>query len=72
MNRIPDAIAKLEKAIGLSPDSAVLYYELAKAYALNQEYGKAINAYHKVVELNPSSTLADRALIEANKLKNRQ
>ena len=72
MDRVPDAIAKLEKAVGISPDSAVLYFELARAYALNRDYTKALSAYHKVVELNPDSTLADRALIEARNIKNRQ
>ena len=72
MDRIPDAIAKLEKAVDISPDSALLYFELARAYTLNLDYTKALNAYHKVVEINPSSTLADRALIEARKIKNRK
>ena len=72
MDRVPDAIAKLEKAVGISPDSAVLFFELAGAYALNRDYTKAMSAYHKVVEIDPNSTLADRALIEARKIKNRQ
>ncbi len=72
MGRVPDAIIKLEKAVRLSPQSAVLYFELARAYALNRDYTKALSAYHKVVQLDPDSTLADRALIEAGKIKNRQ
>ena len=72
VDRVPDAIAKLEKAVSISPDSTVLYFELAGAYALNLDYTKAVSAYHKVVELDPNSTLADRALIEARKIKNRQ
>jgi type IV pilus assembly protein PilF len=72
MDRVPEAIIKLEKAVSLSPESAVLYFELAGAYALNRDYTKALSAYHKVVQLNPDSTLADRALIEARKIKNRQ
>ena len=72
MDRVPDAIAKLQTAVGISPDSAVLYFELARAYALDRQYTKALNAYHKVAEINPSSTLADRALIEARKIKNRK
>jgi len=72
MDRVPDAIAKLEKAVAISPDWVVLYFELAGAYALNRDYTKAVSAYHKVVELDPNSTLADRALIEARKIKNRQ
>jgi tetratricopeptide (TPR) repeat protein len=72
VDRVPDAIAKLEKAVGISPDSAVLYFELARAYALNRDYGKAVNAYYRVVELNPDSTQADKALIEVHKIKNLQ
>jgi tetratricopeptide (TPR) repeat protein len=71
MDRVPDAIAKLEKAVGISPVSDVLYFELARAYGLNGNDTKALSAYHKVVEINPNSTLADRALIEARKIKNR-
>jgi len=72
MDRVPEAIVKLEKAVGISPDSDVLYFELAGAYALNRDYTKAISAYHKVVELDPNSTLADRALMEVRKIKTRQ
>ena len=72
MDRVPDAVVKLEKAVGISPASAVLYFELAGAYALNRDYTKAMGAYHKVVELDPNSTMADRALIEARRIKNRQ
>jgi len=71
LDRVPDAIAKLEKAVGISPASDVLYFELARAYGLNGNDTKALSAYHKVVEINPNSTLADRALIEARKIKNR-
>jgi len=72
MGRVPDAIARLEKAVGISPASGALYFELAGAYALNRDYTKAISAYHKVVELDPNSTMADRALIEVRKIKTRQ
>jgi tetratricopeptide (TPR) repeat protein len=72
MGRVPEGIAKLEKTTVLSPESEFLYFELARAYARNRDYTKALSAYHKVVELNPSSTLADRALIEARKITNQQ
>jgi tetratricopeptide (TPR) repeat protein len=71
IDRVPDAIAKLEKAVGISPASDILYFELARAYGLNGNDTKALSAYHKVVEINPDSALADRALIEARKIKNR-
>jgi type IV pilus assembly protein PilF len=72
MGKVPEGIEKLEKTTTLSPESEFLYFELAKAYARNRDYTKALSAYHKVVELNPGSTLADRALIEARKIANRQ
>ncbi len=72
MGRVPDAVAKLEKAVSSAPDSAAVYFELANAYSLQQDYGKALEAYHKVVEINPNSVLADKALIEARKVKKLQ
>jgi hypothetical protein len=37
---------------------------------MNREYQKAYNAYHKVVRLNPGTPQADKALSEAEKIKN--
>ena len=70
--QVEDPGKKLEKAVEISPDSVVLYFELARTYALNRDYRKAVSAYYKVVELNPDSTQADKALIEARKIQNLQ
>jgi len=67
--RISDAIASLEKATAVSPSEAVLHFELAKAYSLNQDYKRAHAAYLRVVQLDPNSTLADQALKESEKIK---
>ena len=72
MGKVSEGIAKLEKTTNLSPESEFLYFELARAYVRNRDYAKALSAYHKVVELNPGSTLADRALIEARDIANQQ
>lgn len=70
LGRVPEAIAKLEKAVEISPKAAAWHFELANAYAMNREYQKAYNAYHKVVRLNPGTPQADKALSEAEKIKN--
>jgi type IV pilus biogenesis/stability protein PilW len=71
MKRYPEAIAKLEKAIELAPesaDSARLYFELAEAYQLAGSNLNARTTYFKVVELDPHSQLADLAKQRAKAL----
>ena len=70
MGRVPDAIEKLEEAAEKAPDSPAVHFELANAYALNREYRKAYNAYHKVAGLAPNTPLAEKALKAAEKIKN--
>ncbi len=67
--RVPEAVEKLEKAVEKKPDSAALLFELAQAYTLKRDYPKAYDAYLRVVQLNPDSPLADKALIAAKKIK---
>ena len=68
--RISEAIAVLEKAVKNSPNSAELYLDLADAYRLSREYKKALEAYSKVVELAPDSSLAVDAQKEIKGLRN--
>ena len=69
MGKIPEAIAVFEKATISSPRFAELYFDLANACRLSQKYNKALNAYKKVVELAPDSTLAIDAQKEMEKIK---
>jgi len=69
--RVSEAIARLEKAVEISPDSASVYFELANAFSLNRDYRKAYTAYQKVIALDPDSTLADKAKEEARKVEKR-
>jgi Tfp pilus assembly protein PilF len=69
MGRIPEAVAKLEKAVRKAPDSPALHFQLAKAYQLVLEFKKAYNSYRKVVELAPESPLADQAEQGAREVK---
>ena len=70
MNRLPDAILKLEKAAEVAPEAPAVHFELANAYALDRQYQKAYNAYQKTAKLAPDTPMAARALREADKIKN--
>ncbi len=67
--RISEAVEKLEKAVEVSPDSAGIRFELAKAYILKRDYRRAYGAFIMVVQLDPDSPLADAALQEAERIK---
>ena len=69
MGRVTDAITRLERAAQIAPDAPRVHFELGKAYTMNREYKKAYDAYQEVVRLDPDSPLADRAVLEAQKIK---
>ena len=69
MGKASEAIDRLEKAALAAPESAPIYFDLAKAYSVKGDFHKAHAAYLKVVQLDPDSPLADQALREAEKLK---
>ena len=50
---IKGAIAKLEQAIAISSDEAMLYTKLAGIYSEIDNYDKALKAYNKVIKLKP-------------------
>lgn len=52
-----DAIANLEKVVGLSPDNADAVYWLAKSYASVDDVENAKKYYARVVEMLPGSTI---------------
>jgi type IV pilus assembly protein PilF len=67
--RISLGIEKLEFAVAKHPDNASLHFELAEAYKLNRDYRRAYGSYIRVVQMDPDSPLADRALKEAKRIK---
>ena len=69
MGKIPEAVAVFEKAVKNSPRFAGLYFDLADAYRITNDYKKALDAYKKVIELAPDSPLAVEARQEAEKIK---
>jgi Tfp pilus assembly protein PilF len=69
LNRVEEAIVKLEKAVKMAPDQPLLHYDLARAYQSAGDERKARRAYQTVIELAPDSPLADQAHLEIKKLK---
>jgi tetratricopeptide (TPR) repeat protein len=67
---VPDAaVASLEKAVEYDPGYVPALYDLGRAYAALYEPEKALAAFKKVVVLEPTSPLADRARAEIKKLR---
>jgi tetratricopeptide (TPR) repeat protein len=50
------AIAKLNRALELKPNDAVLYYNRANAYAAEGEHERAIKDYNAAIRLDPTLT----------------
>lgn len=69
MGRIDEGVEILERAVKNYPKLALLYDDLAKAYVLSHDYEKALDAYHKVIELAPGSAMAMEAEKAAHKIK---
>jgi type IV pilus biogenesis/stability protein PilW len=67
--RVPEAIVKLEKAVKRNPESAYIHFELAEAYRTTMDFRRAHAEYETVITLNPDSELADRAKIQADRMK---
>jgi len=67
--RVSEAVKTLEFAVDKNSDNTSLLFELAKAYELKRDYRRAYGAYIRVVQIDPDSPLADRALKEAHRIK---
>ena len=61
LGRIDEAVEILERAVKNYPKTALLYDDLAKVYVLSHDHEKALDAYHKVIELAPGSAMAKEA-----------
>lgn len=69
MGRSSEAKEILEKAVKDYPKFAPLYDDLAKVYVISHDYEKALDAYHKVIELAPDSGMAREAEKAAQRIK---
>lgn len=68
VGRLEDAIFRLKKAVRISPDVALLHYELGNAYRLAGYRRDARDAYQEAIRLAPESTVADEARLGLKKL----
>ncbi len=73
MGKFSDAVEHLEKAVeNTHPHAKVnpeLFFDMARAYRLSNNKKKALDAYRKVIALDPKSDLASEAEKELEKLK---
>lgn len=70
LQNYPQAIEAFQRAAALKPDWANAHYNLANAYARNQEFRRAIAEYDAVLALvEPTSADYTRAVEEQNALK---
>ena len=67
--KIAQAVETLEFAAEKHPENISLHFELAEAYKLIRDYRRAYGSYLRVVQIDPDSQLADKALKEANRIK---
>jgi type IV pilus assembly protein PilF len=67
--RISKAVETLEFAVAKHPENARIHFELAETYKLKRDYRRAYGSYLHVVQINPDTPLADKALIEAKLLQ---
>lgn len=67
--RVPEAVETLELAVAKHPENASLHFELAETYKLKRDYRRAYGSYIQVVQMDPDSPLADRALKEAKRIQ---
>ncbi len=61
LGQLPDAINAFEKTVQAVPELPEAHLELAHAYRLAGDHGKAFLSYERVCELSPNSELANEA-----------
>ena len=72
MNKLPQAVAILEKGIQTAPQSADLYLDLGNVYHMKGDTRKAMFAYQKVISLAPDTPNSEAAQKELLKIESRQ
>ena len=72
MNKLPQTVATLEKAVAIAPQSANLFLDLGNAYHMSGDSQKALFAYQKVTSLSPNTPIAAAAQKEILKIESQQ
>lgn len=66
--KLDKAIQFIEKGLAVDSENEALYFWLGKVHFKKQEWGKAINAFSKVLELNPENKDAQSHIDMANNI----
>jgi tetratricopeptide (TPR) repeat protein len=72
MNKLPQAVIVLEKAVANAPESANTYLDLGNAYHMSGKAQMALLAYQKVISLSPNTPAAETAQKEILKIESRK
>jgi protein O-GlcNAc transferase len=64
-HRLQGAIEQLRRAIEAEPRNATLYHRLGECYGRGGEFGRAIHAFERAIELDPDLFAPYRAAVEA-------
>jgi len=72
MNKLPQAVETLGKAVKYAPESADLHLELGNAYHMSGDAQMALLAYQKVISLAPNTPIAETAQIEILKIESQK
>ena len=72
MNKLPQAVIVLEKAVTNAPESANTYLDLGNAYHMSGKAQMALLAYQKVISLSPNTPAAETAQKEILKIESRK
>jgi O-antigen ligase/lipopolysaccharide biosynthesis regulator YciM len=62
INYFSKAKENLDKALSMSPQRQQFYYSIGRMYFLNKEFDKSVEAFEKMVELEPSSGITHWSL----------
>ncbi|MDC4225643.1 MAG: tetratricopeptide repeat protein [Candidatus Manganitrophus sp.] len=66
LGRLPKAEEALKRAIGLNPDYLPAYFQLAGLYEQTQRFQEALDAYERIIQVNPFGETAQIGLFKKN------
>jgi len=66
LNQLEKAVDLIDSGLQAHPDDADLHFWLAKIHYRKQEWGRAINQFHRVLEIDPSYPGAKEQIQMAN------
>ncbi len=68
LNLLEEALLLIEQALLQRPNCAELYYLQGQIYYKQQQWGRAINAFNRVLEIDPNHPNAQSQIDMANSI----